>query len=165
MSAWYGMTYPENKQEMYDRLAAQLEGLMEGERDWLPNLANMSALINQALKEINWAGFYLMMDGMLVLGPFQGNPACIRIPVGRGVCGTAAQTFQTQLVPDVHLFPGHIACDAQSQSEIVIPMLKDGVLLGVLDIDSPVKNRFDPEDEKGLKNLCQMLVQGCDWPV
>ena len=133
-------------------------------RDWLPNLANMSALINQALKEINWAGFYLMKDGMLVLGPFQGNPACIRIPVGRGVCGTAAQTLETKLVPDVHLFPGHIACDAQSQSEIVIPLLKDDTLLGVLDIDSPVKNRFDPEDQTGLENLCKMLVTACDWP-
>ena len=164
MSAWYGMTYPENKEEMYTLLAQQLTGLMEGEREWLPNLANASALINQALKEINWAGFYLMKDGMLVLGPFQGNPACIRIPVGRGVCGTAAQTLQTQLVPDVHLFPGHIACDAQSQSEIVIPMLKDGALLGVLDIDSPVKNRFDAGDQQGLETLCQMLVTGCDWP-
>ena len=164
MSAWYGMTYPENKQEMYDLLASQLQGLVEGERDMIPNLANAGALINQALKEINWAGFYLMKDGMLVLGPFQGNPACIRIPVGRGVCGTAAQTLQTQLVPDVHLFPGHIACDAQSQSEIVIPMLKDGVLLGVLDIDSPVKNRFDSDDQKGLEKLCKMLVTACDWP-
>jgi len=165
MSTWYGMTYPENKQEMYELLASQLSGLMEGEREVIPNLANMSALINQALKEINWAGFYLMKDGMLVLGPFQGNPACIRIPVGRGVCGTAAKTLEAQLVPDVHLFPGHIACDAQSQSEIVIPLLKDGTLLGVLDIDSPIKNRFDAEDQQGLETLCQMLVQGCDWPV
>ena len=165
MSTWYGMTYPENKSEMYELLAGQLAGLMEGEREPIPNLANMSALLNQALKEINWAGFYLMKNGVLLLGPFQGNPACIRIPVGRGVCGTAAQTLQTQLVPDVHLFPGHIACDAQSQSEIVIPMLKDGKLIGVLDIDSPVKNRFDAEDQKGLENLCQMLVQACDWPV
>ncbi len=165
MSTWYGMTYPEDKREMYDLLADQLAGLMEGEREWLPNLANMSALLNQALKEINWVGFYLMKDGMLVLGPFQGNPACIRIPVGRGVCGTAAKTLETQLVPDVHQFPGHIACDAQSQSEIVIPMLKDGKLIGVLDIDSPVKNRFAKEDQEGLENLCQMLVQACDWPV
>ena len=165
MSTWYGMTYPEEKAEMYDLLAQQLSGLMEGEREMIPNLANMSALINQALKEINWAGFYLMKNSMLVLGPFQGNPACIRIPVGRGVCGTAAQTLQTQLVPDVHLFPGHIACDAQSQSEIVIPLMKDGVLLGVLDIDSPVKSRFDQADRQGLENLCEMLVQACDWPV
>jgi len=165
MSTWYGMTYPEKKQEMYDLLASQLAGLMEGERDPIPNLANMSALIFQALKEINWAGFYLMKDGMLVLGPFQGNPACIRIPVGRGVCGAAAKTLKTQLVPDVHLFPGHIACDAQSQSEIVIPMLKEGKLIGVLDIDSPLKNRFDQEDQQGLEKLSQMLVQACDWPL
>jgi len=165
MSTWYGMTYPENKSEMYELLAGQLAGLLDGEREMIPNLSNMSALLNQALKEINWAGFYLMKNGVLLLGPFQGNPACIRIPVGRGVCGTAAQTLQTQLVKDVHLFPGHIACDAQSQSEIVIPMLKDGKLIGVLDIDSPVKNRFDSEDQKGLENLCQMLVQACDWPV
>jgi len=165
MSTWYGMTYPEDKNEMYELLSEQLAGLMEGERDVIPNLANASALINQALKEINWAGFYLMKDGMLVLGPFQGNPACIRIPVGRGVCGTAAQTLETQLVPDVHLFPGHIACDAQSQSEIVVPLLRDGQLLGVLDIDSPVKKRFDKADQQGLEMLCQMLVQGCDWPV
>ena len=161
---WQKTEYPQKKEAFYALLRRQLAALMEGERDPLPNLANTSALINQALKEINWAGFYLMKDGMLVLGPFQGNPACIRIPVGRGVCGTAAQTLQTQLVPDVHLFPGHIACDAQSQSEIVIPMLKDGVLLGVLDIDSPVKNRFDSDDQKGLEKVCQMLVQGCDWP-
>lgn len=164
MSAWYGMTYPENKQEMYELLAQQLSGLMEGERELIPNLANMSALVYQAMQETNWTGFYLMKDGMLVLGPFQGNPACIRIPVGRGVCGTAAKKLETQLVPDVHLFPGHIACDAQSQSEIVIPLLKDGRLLGVLDIDSPVKNRFDAEDRKGLENLCKMLVTACDWP-
>ncbi len=165
MSTWYGVTYPENQSEMYELLAQQLAGLMEGERDVIPNLANMSALIHQALTDVNWTGFYLMKEGMLVLGPFQGNPACIRIPVGRGVCGTAAKTLQTQLVKDVHLFPGHIACDAQSQSEIVIPLLRDGVLLGVLDIDSPVKSRFDAGDQKGLENLCQMLVQACDWPV
>ena len=163
MSAWQGMIYPEKKPEMYALLSGQLAGLMDGETDPIPNLANMSALLFQALEEINWAGFYLMKDGMLVLGPFQGNPACIRIPLGRGVCGTAAQTLQTQLVPDVHLFPGHIACDAQSQSEIVIPLMKDGVLLGVLDIDSPVKNRFDKEDQQGLETLSKQLVEGCRW--
>ena len=163
MSAWYGMTYPNEKGEMYALLGSQLAALVEGERDAMPNMANMSALIMQALQEINWAGFYLMKDGMLVLGPFQGNPACIRIPVGRGVCGTAAKTLETQLVPDVHLFPGHIACDAQSQSEIVIPLLKDGALLGVLDIDSPVKNRFDAEDQHGLEALCDRIVAACVW--
>jgi len=163
MSAWQEMIYPEEKKAMYELLESQLRALTEGERDPIPNLANMSALLYQALTEINWAGFYLMKDGMLVLGPFQGNPACIRIPVGRGVCGTAAKTLQTQLVPDVHLFPGHIACDAQSQSEIVIPLLSEGKLIGVLDIDSPVKNRFDNEDQQGLEQLAQCLVQACDW--
>lgn len=148
---------------MYELLESQLRALTEGERDPIPNLANMSALLYQALTEINWAGFYLMKDGVLVLGPFQGNPACIRIPVGRGVCGTAAKMLQTQLVPDVHLFPGHIACDAQSQSEIVIPLLSEGKLIGVLDIDSPVKNRFDNEDQQGLEQLTQCLVQACNW--
>ena len=164
MSTWYGMTYPQDKKAMYELLSQQLQALMEGERECIPNMANMSALVHQALENVNWTGFYLMKDGMLVLGPFQGNPACIRIPVGRGVCGTAAKTLQTQLVPDVHLFPGHIACDAQSQSEIVVPLVKDGVLLGVMDIDSPTKNRFDTDDQEGLETLAMMLIQGCDWP-
>lgn len=163
MSAWQEMTYPTDKQAMYELLEEQLKALMEGERDRIANLANMSALLFQALQQINWAGFYLLKEGMLVLGPFQGNPACIRIPIGRGVCGTAAKTGQTQLVKDVHLFPGHIACDAQSQSEIVIPLFKDGALLGVLDIDSPVKARFDHQDQSGLERLAQYLVAGCDW--
>ena len=163
MSAWQEMIYPEGKQALYDLLESQLRALVDGERDPIPNLANMSALLFQALKEINWAGFYLMKDGMLVLGPFQGNPACIRIPVGRGVCGTAAKTLQTQLVPDVHLFPGHIACDAQSQSEIVIPLVWEERLIGVLDIDSPVKNRFDKADQQGLEKLAQTLLNTCDW--
>ena len=159
------MTYPADRQVLYALLETQLKGLVEGERDLIANLANMSALLFQALKEINWAGFYLMKDGMLVLGPFQGKPACIRIPVGRGVCGTAAKTLQTQLVQDVHLFPGHIACDAESQSEIVVPLVKEGRLLGVLDIDSPVKERFDTEDQTGLEKLSQMLIEACDWPL
>ena len=149
----------------YGELSRQLAALTAGVSHQTANLANAAALLWQTLPDINWAGFYLREGDILVLGPFQGKPACIEIPLGKGVCGTAATKNETQLVPDVHLFPGHIACDAQSQSEIVIPMLKDGVLLGVLDIDSPVKNRFDPEDEKGLENLCQMLVQGCDWTV
>ena len=165
MSAWHEMIYPENKSEMYALLDEQLAALTDGENDLIANLANMSALLFQALRQINWAGFYLMKQGMLVLGPFQGNPACIRIPVGRGVCGTAAKTLETQLVPDVHLFPGHIACDAQSQSEIVIPLLKDGALLGVLDIDSPVKNRFDAEDQHGLEALCDRIVAACVWNI
>lgn len=160
---WQEMTYPEAKRELYDLLSVQLKALTVGEREPIPNLANMSALLFQAFREINWAGFYLMKQGMLVLGPFQGKPACIRIPVGKGVCGTAAQTLETQLVPDVHLFPGHIACDAQSQSEIVIPLIQDGTLLGVLDIDSPVKNRFDEDDQQGLEALCGILLAACDW--
>ncbi|MDD6142892.1 MAG: GAF domain-containing protein [bacterium] len=136
-----------------------LSGLMEGEHDLIANMANMSALLFDALEDVNWAGFYRMLEGMLVLGPFQGKPACIRIPLGLGVCGTAAATLQTQLVKDVHLFPGHIACDALSQSEIVIPLIRSGGLLGVLDIDSPVKNRFDETDQAGLEKLCEMLVK------
>ena len=163
MAAWQKMDYPADKTELYELLAEQLAALMTGESDAVANMANMSALLFQALDQINWAGFYRMMDGMLVLGPFQGNPACIRIPVGRGVCGTAAQTMETQLVPDVHLFPDHIACDAQSQSEIVIPLLQEGRLLGVVDIDSPVKNRFDEKDRHGLEKMAAMLVNACIW--
>jgi len=163
MSAWEKMSYPESKSEFYGLLEQQLTGLLAGEEDPVANMANMSALLFQAMDQINWAGFYRMMDGMLVLGPFQGNPACIRIPVGRGVCGTAAEERKSQLVPDVHLFPGHIACDAQSQSEIVVPVLKEGRLLGVLDIDSPVKERFDQEDQKGLERLVGLLAEGCIW--
>ena len=159
MSAWQGMEYPTDKTEKYALLETMLRGLMEGEHDLIANMANMSALLFDALEEINWAGFYRMREGMLVLGPFQGKPACIRIPFGRGVCGTAAQTRQTQLVPDVHLFPGHIACDALSQSEIVIPLICEGELLGVLDIDSPIKNRFDERDRAGLEKLCEMLCK------
>lgn len=163
MSAWEKMSYPESKPEFYGLLEQQLTGLLAGEEDPVANMANMSALLFQAMDQINWAGFYRMMDGMLVLGPFQGNPACIRIPVGRGVCGTAAEERKAQIVPDVHLFPGHIACDAQSQSEIVVPVLKEGRLLGVLDIDSPVKERFDQEDQKGLERLVDLLAEGCIW--
>ena len=156
---WQETAYPSDKKALYELLHAQLNGLMTDERDLIANLANASALIFAALRDLNWAGFYLMKDGMLVLGPFQGNPACIRIPAGRGVCGTAAQQKQTQLVPDVHLFPGHIACDAQSQSEIVVPLLLNGEVLGVLDIDSPVKNRFTEEDKAGLEQFVHILEQ------
>lgn len=159
MSAWQEMTYPTDKAEKYALLETMLSGLMEGEHDLIANMANMSALLFDALEEVNWAGFYRMQEGMLVLGPFQGKPACIRIPLGRGVCGTAAANLQTQLVKDVHLFPGHIACDALSQSEVVIPLIRGGELLGVLDIDSPVKNRFDEMDQAGLEKLCEMLCK------
>lgn len=163
MSAWQKMKGTGEQTALYELLAEQLTALIADENDPIANMANMSALLYRSLDEINWVGFYRMLDGMLVLGPFQGNPACIRIPMGRGVCGTAAKERKTQLVPDVHLFPGHIACDAQSRSEIVIPLLKAGVLLGVLDIDSPVKERFDAVDQSGLEKLVEMISAGCNW--
>ena len=154
---WQDTAYPENKTELYALLDSQLAALMEGEREPLPNMANMSALLFGALRDINWAGFYLMKDGGLLLGPFQGKPACIRIPVGRGVCGTAAKTLETQLVYDVHQFPGHIACDSASNSEIVLPIHKDGQVWGVLDIDSPFFDRFTAEDQTGLEAFVKIL--------
>ena len=160
---WQETAYPEDRKELYEQLILMLRGLMDGERDVIANLANTSALLADALKQINWAGFYLMKNGVLVLGPFQGKPACIRIPVGRGVCGTAAATKEIQLVYDVHCFPGHIACDAASNSEIVIPLIRNGEVLGVLDIDSPIVGRFDEEDRAGLASLCDLLLAGCDW--
>ena len=134
--------------------------------DTLPqvsNLANASALIYDALSNLNWAGFYLMHEGALILGPFQGKTACTRIAVGKGVCGTAAAEKRIQLVPDVHAFPGHIACDSASNSEIVVPLMKNGQLLGVLDIDSPITGRFDREDQAGLEAIAALLSQHCDW--
>ena len=130
-------TYSEDLSANYTMLSKQLDALLTGENNAIANFSNASALLNQFFDQINWVGFYLMEDGELVLGPFQGLPACVRIPVGKGVCGTAAQSLETIIVPDVHAFPGHIACDAASQSEIVVPIVKDGVLVGVLDIDSP----------------------------
>ncbi|MDN3377413.1 MULTISPECIES: GAF domain-containing protein [unclassified Pseudoalteromonas] len=142
------------KQEFYQSLVKQTESLITGETNIIANMANISALLFTSLDDVNWAGFYLMdSPSELVLGPFQGNPACIRIPVGRGVCGTAAATAETQLVEDVHAFSGHIACDAASNSEIVIPILKNGEVYAVLDIDSPSIARFNAEDMKGLEAL------------
>lgn len=145
----------------YPLLHKQLLALIEGEPNLIANLANASALLWQGLKEINWAGFYLMDESKeeLVLGPFQGLPACIRIPLGRGVCGTAAREQRTLVVPDVHAFPGHIACDAASRSEIVIPMMKDGRLIGVLDIDSPVTDRFQEPDREALEKMVEALMK------
>lgn len=151
--------YQGNKEENYQLVIKQLAALLEGEKNTIANLSNASALLNQFLDRTNWVGFYLMEDGELVLGPFQGLPACVRIPVGRGVCGTAASRQETQRIADVHAFPGHIACDAASQSEIVIPIVKDGTLLGVLDIDSPEKDRFDEIDEKMLEAFVKELVK------
>ena len=143
--------------EQYETLSKQLDTLLHGETDVIANLSNASALLNQFLTDVNWVGFYLMKDGQLVLGPFQGLPACFRIPVGRGVCGTAVEKQETILVEDVHAFPGHIACDAASNSEIVIPLCKEGKVVGVLDIDSPLKARFTHEVAQGLEKFVNVL--------
>ena len=143
----------------YQALVSQLKALTDGIPYKIANLANASALLWQHLQDINWAGFYMMEDGALVLGPFQGKTACIRIPVGKGVCGTAVAENATQLVADVHLFPGHIACDCASNSEIVVPIRKAGQVIGVLDIDSPLKNRFTEADREGLEAFVAVLEQ------
>ncbi|HET6431916.1 GAF domain-containing protein [Dyella sp.] len=149
-----------SKREQYEELAQQARGLMDGERDLIANAANFSALLFHSLADLNWAGFYLYDGTELVVGPFQGKPACIRIALGRGVCGTAAQSRQTQLVHDVHAFDGHIACDAASASEIVVPLVKaDGSLLGVWDVDSPRVARFDEDDRAGMEMLCAVFMQ------
>ena len=144
-----------DKAAQYAQLLAQAEGLMAGEPDRIANAANLSALLFNTLPDLNWAGFYLYDGTELVVGPFQGLPACVRIPLDKGVCGAAASTRQTQRVDDVHAFPGHIACDAASRSEIVIPLIKDGVLIGVLDIDSPEPGRFDADDQQGLETIAR----------
>jgi L-methionine (R)-S-oxide reductase len=143
----------------YRELTQQLTAVFAGERNGLANTANMSALLYQQLPDLNWVGFYFMQGGELVLGPFQGKVACVRIAIGRGVCGTAAERRDTVVVPDVHAFPGHIACDAASRSEIVVPLLQDGRLLGVLDLDSPQLARFDQEDAAGLNAAVRLLLQ------
>lgn len=142
----------------YAELARDLEALLAGERDLIANAANTAALIFDALPDLNWAGFYLLKDGELVLGPFQGKPACVRIAVGRGVCGTAADRRETVLVPDVHAFPGHIACDSASNSEVVVPLVRGGALLGVLDLDSPRHGRFAEVDARGLERLARIFI-------
>ena len=143
----------------YAELARDLTALLTGEHDLIANAANTSALIYDALPELNWAGFYLYKDGALVLGPFQGKPACVRIAMGKGVCGTAAARRATVVVEDVHAFPGHIACDSASNSEIVIPLLRGAQLLGVLDVDSPKPRRFDAADARGLEVLAKIFVE------
>lgn len=148
-----------SKSEQYSQLLSQAQGLMHGEKNLIANAANLSALLFNALPDLNWTGFYLFDGTELVVGPFQGLPACIRIPLGKGVCGTAALSRETQVVYDVHEFPGHIACDAASQSEIVIPLISSaGELIGVLDIDSPVVGRFDDEDRVGLEAIAAAFV-------
>lgn len=152
------------KKDLYLQVNTFLESMIRDDSDWLAGLANASALLYQLMPDINWAGFYLYKGGELVLGPFQGKPACIRISLGKGVCGTAAQTRQMQVVPDVHLFPGHIACDSASQSEIVLPILLSQRLIGALDIDSPVKARFDQDDAEGLTQFIHILNRFLEWP-
>ena len=146
------------KAELYRELAEAARALTADEPDAVANMANLSALIWQFVPRLNWAGFYRMVDGELVLGPFQGKPACIRIPLGKGVCGAAAQTGETQLVPDVHAFPGHIACDGASQSELVVPVIRDEAVIAVIDLDSPELNRFDAEDAAGFEALAQAIA-------
>ena len=148
-----------SKQDRYKALARTLAALLEGERDWIANLANTSALLFAELSDVNWAGFYLLKDGELVLGPFQGKPACVRIALGKGVCGTAAQRRESIVVPNVHEFPGHIACDSASNSELVVPLIRNGKLLGVLDVDSPVLARFDADDRLGLEEIALILIK------
>lgn len=168
------MEYSDNKKELYEEVVLQLKGLFEDCPHVIANLSNASALLNQAMKEINWVGFYLMeladddlvvgeisdcKKEMLVLGPFQGKPACVEIQVGRGVCGTAVEKDEIQLVKNVHQFPGHIACDSASNSEIVLPIHKDGKVWGVLDIDSPILGRFDEEDRDGLAEVVKLIEE------
>jgi GAF domain-containing protein len=147
-----------SKSELYNQLASQLSSLLAGERDLIANAANFSSLIFHSLPDLNWAGFYFAKDGELVLGPFQGKPACVRIRIGQGVCGTAAAKCATTIVPNVHEFPGHIACDSASNSEIVVPLIKNDEFIGVLDLDSPSPARFDEEDAAGLEELVRILL-------
>jgi GAF domain-containing protein len=146
------------KSVLYRQLGEELRSLIAGEPDWIANLANSAALVYHSLPDLNWAGFYLLKDGELVVGPFQGKPACVRIAMGKGVCGTAAAQRKTQVVRDVHEFPGHIACDSASNSEIVVPMIKNGELVGVLDLDSPKLACFDEQDREGLEQFVTLLL-------
>jgi GAF domain-containing protein len=141
------------KPELYRDLVAAAQGLVHGEPDPIANMANLAAVLWQFVPDLNWAGFYRVVEGELVLGPFVGKPACIRIPFGQGVCGTAAASGETQVVPDVHAFPGHIACDAASRSELVVPVLRDGRVIAVIDLDSPTPGRFDADDAAGLERF------------
>lgn len=154
-----------SKREFYDELEQQLAALLAGEPDAIANAANMSALIYQLMPDLNWAGFYFMRGGELVLGPFQGKTACVRIAVGRGVCGAAVERKASMVVPDVHAFPGHIACDSASRSELVVPLLTEGRVLGVLDLDSPSPNRFDEEDREGCERLVRVYLDASDLSV
>lgn len=154
-----------NKRDFYASLAQQLAALLEGEPDAIANAANMSALIYELLPDLNWAGFYFMRGPELVLGPFQGKVACVRIPVGRGVCGTAVERKASIVVPDVHAFPGHIACDSASRSELVVPLIRNGTVIGVLDLDSPNPNRFDEDDREGCERLVRIYLDTSEFPA
>ncbi|MFI6212015.1 GAF domain-containing protein [Nocardia vulneris] len=147
-----------DRTEQYRQLTEQASALVAGEPDRTANAANIAALVFHALPDVNWVGFYFHDGRELVVGPFQGKPACVRIPLGKGVCGTAAQTRETQLVPDVHAFPGHIACDADTRSEVVVPLVHNGALIGVFDLDSPKPGRFDEIDRQGLESVAQAFL-------
>jgi L-methionine (R)-S-oxide reductase len=155
---WTSVHRAADKDAFYRELARELGALLDGEPDAIANAANAAAAIFHALPDLNWAGFYFLRDGELVLGPFQGRPACVRIALGQGVCGTAAEQRRSILVPDVEAFPGHIACDTASRSELVVPLLRDGTLLGVLDLDSPVLARFDEADRAGCEMLARLIA-------
>lgn len=150
------------KAEVYEELARQTRGLLDGERDPIANAANLAALIWELVPDLNWAGFYFVKGGELVLGPFQGKPACVRIALGKGVCGTAAARRQSVLVEDVHAFPGHIACDSASNSELVVPLIKGGKVLGVLDLDSPLRARFDAQDQRAFESIVEIFLAATD---
>ena len=154
-----------SKSDLYDQLASQLSTLLAGERDLVANAANFAALVFHSLPDLNWAGFYFVKNGELVLGPFQGKPACMRIAFGRGVCGAAAAKRVTTIVPNVHEFPGHIACDMESKSEMVIPLMKNERFIGVLDLDSPMLSRFDEGDAAGLETLLKILLASTETDV
>jgi GAF domain-containing protein len=156
------MAMNQSKTEFYRDLATQLAALLGDEHDRIANAANMSAFLFMCVPDLNWAGFYFMQDGGLIVGPFQGKPACVRIAVGAGVCGTAVKERRSILVENVHEFPGHIACDAGSESELVVPLFKNGEIIGVLDLDSPRQSRFDAEDQAGMEQLAAIFVAASD---
>ncbi len=156
----------QQKTECYADIAAQLRSLFEGEQDGIANAANASAVLFQALPDVNWVGFYFLREGgTLVLGPFQGKPACVRIGPGRGVCGAAVERRQSVLVEDVHAFPGHIACDAASRSELVVPLVRDGGVVGVIDLDSPSPGRFDAADQSGIEDVARLYIAASAGPA
>ena len=157
------MSTPAAKRASYDLFVAQVRSVLEGERDWLANLSQFAALVYQSVPDLNWAGFYMARGEELVVGPFQGKIACVRIPFARGVCGACARTREVQLVEDVHAFPGHIACDSASNSELVLPVIVGGRLVAVFDLDSPSTSRFDAEDARGFTAAVEVLSNGTDW--